>query len=98
MGKKIIRTKAYGPGILRKAYNYIHRNDDVYYYPIYNINAQMSPGKLKIYNEDGEAMDSFFIRDFHKASNPSWNNSRYFIWDRFNYGLDTHYYSHYAML
>lgn len=98
MKKKIIRKSAYGPRILREAYNYIHRGDDVYYYPIYNIRAEMSTRKLKIYNEDGEAMDSFFIRDFHRASNPNWNNSRYFIWDRYNYGLDTHFYSHLAML
>lgn len=98
MKRKIIRTKAYGPRILRNVYNYIHRKDEVYYYPLYNINAQMSERKLKIYNEDGEAMDNFFIRDFHRASNPNWNNSRYFIWDRFNFGLETHFYSHWAML
>lgn len=98
MKKKIIRPNAYGPRIFRNAYNYVHRNDDVYYYPIYNVRAQMSSRKLKIYNEAGERMDTFFIRDFHRASNPNWNNSRYFIWDRFNYGLDTHFYSHLAML
>lgn len=98
MRKKIIRKSAYGPRLFRNAYNYVHRNDDVYYYPIYNVKAQMSSRKLKIYNEDGEAMDSFFIRDFHRATNPNWRNSRYFIWDRYNYGLDTHFYSHQAML
>lgn len=98
MGKKIIRDKAYGPRIFRNAYNYMHRHDDVYYYPIYNINAPMSDRKLKIYNQMGEPMDSFFIRDFHRASNPNWNNSQYFIWDRYNYGLDTHFYTHQAML
>jgi len=98
MGKKIIRPSAYGPRIFRNMYNWVHRNDEIYYYPIYNINAQMSPRKLKIYNEDGEPMDSYFIRDFQRASNPNWNNSKYFIWDRFNYGLDTHFYTHQAML
>lgn len=43
-------------------------------------------------------MDSYFIRDFHRASNPNWNNNQYFIWDRYNYGLDTHFYTHQAML
>ena len=98
MGKKIIRNKAYGPRVLRNLYNYIHRNDEIFYYPIYNVNAPMSSRKLKIYNEVGEPMDTFFIRDFHRASNPNWNNSRYFIWDRFDYGLDIHFYTHQAML
>lgn len=98
MGKKIIRDKAYGPRVFRKLYNYVHRKDEIFYYPIYNINAPMSSRKLKVYNKDGEAMDSFFIRDFHRASNPNWNNGKYFIWDRFNYGLDTHFYTHWAML
>ena len=95
---KIIRSRAFGPRILRDVYNYVHRNDEIYYYPLYNINAQMSPRKLKIYNQEGEPLDSYFIRDFHRASNPYWNNGRYFIWDRYNYGLDTHFYSHQAML
>lgn len=98
VNKKIIRRNAYGPRIFRNAYNYVHRNDDVYYYPIYNVKAPMSQRKLKIFNEDGAAMDTFFIRDFHRASNPNWNNGKYFIWDRYNYGLDTHFYSHQAML
>lgn len=98
MKKKIIRANAYGPRIFRNTYNYIHRNDDIFYYPMYNINVQMSPRKLKIYNQNGRPMDSFFIRDFHRASNPNWNNSQYFIWDRYNYGLDTHFYTHQAML
>lgn len=98
MGKRIIRPNAYGPRIFRNMYNWIHRNDEIYYYPIYNINAQMSPRKLKVYNESGDPMDAYFIRDYQRASNPNWNNSRYFIWDRFNYGLDTHFYTHQAML
>ena len=98
MAKKIIRSRAFGSRILRNIYNYVHRNDEIYYYPIYNINAQMSPRKLKIYNQEGEPLDSYFIRDFHRASNPYWNNGKYFIWDRYNYGLDTHFYSHQAML
>ncbi len=98
MGKRIIRPKAYGMRPLRRAYNFIHRHDEIFYYPIYNINAEMNPAKLKIYNENGEPMDSYFIRDFHRASNPNWRNSRYFIWDRFNYGLDTHFYTHQAMV
>lgn len=98
MGKRIIRPKAYGMWPLRKAYNFIHRNDEIFYYPIYNINAEMNPAKFKIYNENGEPMDNYFIRDFHRASNPGWKHSRYFIWDRYNYGLDTHFYTHQAMV
>ena len=98
MGKKIIREKACSQRPLRNIYNYLHRNDEVYYYPLYNINAPMSPRKWKIYNQHGQPMDTYFIRDFHRASNPYWNNSQYFVWDRYNYGLDTHFYTHQAML
>jgi hypothetical protein len=42
-------------------------------------------------------METFFIRDAHFAHNPC-SSSQYFIWDRYNIGLDTHFYTHKAML
>lgn len=78
-------------------------NHSVYgkiYKPIYNMNVPITPGKPEIYNKNGELMDVFFIRDMHFAHNPYYipSPSTKFIWDRFNIGLDTHFYSHNAML
>ena len=42
-------------------------------------------------------MRSFFIRDSHLAHNPYYT-SKHFMWDRYNFGLETHFYSHNAML
>lgn len=70
------------------------------YEPIYNVYAPISPGKPEIYNKNGELMDVFFIRDLHFAHNPYYIPTcpTKFIWDRFNIGLDTHFYSHNTML
>ena len=64
----------------------------IVYYPYY---SQIPPKKeYKIYNENGEQMHTFFLR-----SNLSYNDtqSRYFIWDRWNYNLDVHFYMHDAV-
>lgn len=78
-------------------------NNSVYgkiYEPIYNKYAPITPGKPEIYNKNGEPMDVFFIRDLHFAHNPYYmpTSPTKFIWDRFNIGLDTHFYSHNTML
>lgn len=65
-----------------------------YYNVLYGINAKMPP----IYNKDGEPMELFFIRDLHTAHNPYGNVGRHFLWDRYNWGLETHFYTHRAML
>lgn len=44
------------------------------------------------------AWTCFFLRDLHSAHLPGRLPSKYFLWDRFNFGLDTHFYSHNAML
>lgn len=70
------------------------------YTPIYNNWSEFYPGKPEIYNKNGERMDIFFIRDMHFAHNPYYlpNPPTKFMWDRFNIGLDTHFYSHDSML
>lgn len=70
------------------------------YSPIYNKYSDFIPGIPEIYNKNGERMDVFFIRDLHFAHNPYYlpNSPTKFIWDRFNIGLDTHFYSHNSML
>lgn len=39
-------------------------------------------------------MEFFFISDREFAHEPNSSISRYIIWDRYNYALDTHFYSH----
>lgn len=97
MHKAKIRIHACTSRIGRHIYKYFDKNNDIFYYPIYNINHPMSSQKAEIYNKYGERMDTFFIRDFHMAPHPNWNIGKYFIWDRYNYGLDTHFYTHQAM-
>ncbi|EDO8476239.1 hypothetical protein A0M43_06615 [Campylobacter jejuni] len=68
------------------------------YLPWYEQNAIISNLKPKIYNQSGLPMDLFFIRDKHFAHNPygcahSKVENKYFLWDRFNFSLDTHFYT-----
>ncbi|MCM1125260.1 MAG: glycosyltransferase family 10 [Lachnospiraceae bacterium] len=65
-----------------------------YYNTVYGINSQIPP----IYNKEGEPMELFFIRDMHTAHNPYGNVGKHFLWDRYNWGLETHFYTHKAML
>ena len=67
------------------------------YYPNYNLDFMFNPGSSKLYNEYGEKLKEFFLRDIMYAHSP-YRQSRYFVWDRYNFGLDTHFYSHKCML
>lgn len=49
----------------------------------------------KVYNKDGRELEWFFLKDQIMAP---YSGSRYFMWDRCNYGLETHFYSHNNML
>ena len=68
------------------------------YFPYYFLDIKIHGQKPDIYNKDGGKMDIFFIRDMHCAHEPYMTCSKYFLWDRFNIGLDTHFYTHQAML
>ncbi len=63
------------------------------YYPNYNLDLEFRDDDLDIYNKYGEKLEKFFIRDNMYANMPSFG-SRYFIFDRYNFGLKTHFYSH----
>ena len=67
------------------------------YYPNYNLDVEFFDGRPNLYNEFGEKLKLFFIRDNSFANDPS-RYSRYFLWDRYNFGLKTHFYSHKHML
>ena len=49
----------------------------------------------EVYTKDGRALEFFYLQDQLLGI---YSGSRYFMWDRYNYGLDTHFYSHNNML
>jgi hypothetical protein len=49
-----------------------------------------------IYYSDGRKMEMYFLRDIHGA-HIVYSFGKYFEWDRYNFGLDTHFYTHNAM-
>lgn len=70
------------------------------YYPWYDRKRKYDSNVPDIYNVYGEKMDVFFLRDRHLAYNPYMYpmQARYWLWDRYNIGLRTHFYSHWEML
>lgn len=68
------------------------------YSPLYRQEVMPSSIIPDIYNYEGQKMDIYFFRDIHTAHDPYGGNGKYFIWDRYNFGLKTHFYSHMAML
>ena len=52
-----------------------------------------------LFNSRGEPIDMFFLKDNHMAHIPyGMPPNPYFLWDRNNYGLDVHFYTHSHML
>lgn len=93
--RKKIRDKFYGRDII-KTLN--HDYAGKIYLPLYNLDYPISSEEPEIYNKDGEKLKTFFIRDLHCAQKPNAITSKYFVTDRFNFGLKTHFYTHQAML
>ena len=48
----------------------------------------------EVFNKYGERMEFFFISDREFAHAPNDTISRYIIWDRYNFGNETHFYTH----
>lgn len=46
----------------------------------------------KIYNAEGNLLETYFIKNRHSQHAPFGHEGKYFFWDRYNYGLDTHFY------
>lgn len=46
----------------------------------------------KIYNAEGRLLETYFIKNRHSQHAPFGHEGKYFFWDRYNYGLDTHFY------
>lgn len=51
----------------------------------------------KIYNAEGHPLETYFIKNRHSRHAPFGHEGKYFFWDRYNYGLDTHFYGPEAM-
>jgi len=64
------------------------------YYP----DVKFWDGMPEIYNKNGEKLDVYFLRDKDGCHCPYMDSSKYFLWDRFNIGLKTHFYTHSAIL
>ena len=85
-----IRGKKTSVSLKNKFYGEIYTP----HYPQYLI----SSNEPVIYNCDGQRMRSFFLRDRLLSAIPTYMQSKYFLWDRYNLGLKTHFYSHNSML
>lgn len=59
----------------------------------YDIDGTMP----KIYNAEGHPLETYFIKNRHSRHAPFGHEGKYFFWDRYNYGLDTHFYGPGAM-
>lgn len=51
----------------------------------------------KIYNAEGGLLETYFIKNRHSRHAPFGHEGKYFFWDRYNYGLDTHFYGSESM-
>ena len=85
----LLRRKK-SPQIYHKIYGYINQ-------PCYNNRIAFRNGSSNLYNEFGERLEEFFFRDTIWANTP-YRMSRYFTWDRYNFGLKTHFYTQNSML
>lgn len=63
------------------------------YTPAYNSACFKDFSPPKFYNELGEKLDPIFISDANRAHDP-YVPSRYIYFDRYNWGLKTHIYTH----
>lgn len=59
--------------------------------PVFSYPEEKEP---PIYDSNGRLKRVFYIRDNHI---PAYSGSKYFEWDRANYGLKTHFYTHHHM-
>ena len=63
------------------------------YYPNFEISAKIP----EIYNKDGQKMETFFLRDRMEFGIVH-TNSKYYMFDRYNINLDTHFYTNGTIL
>lgn len=68
----------------------------LYFTPYYNRNATLNSQPPEIFNINGQRINVFFLSDREFAHGPYGNTStKHILWDRYNFGLRTHFYTHY---
>lgn len=97
LGQKFIDKCRHKEDFKRKTISDNHAKYGKFYYPNYNREVEIIDGSYNLFNEYGEKLQTYFIRDDIMAHNP-YRYSRYFLFDRYNFGLKTHFYSHENML
>ncbi len=81
-------------------YKYFYLTHDYYgkiYLPKYNMYVPFDNDRPKIYNKKGELIKPVFVRNSQSAHSPYTNSEKVFF-DRFNFGLDFHFYSQIDLL
>ena len=76
-------------------YDHFYLTHDYYgkiHLPKYNMYIPFDKTPPKIYNKNGELLKPVFFRNSQSAHSP-YSDSDYVFFDRFNFGLDTHFYS-----
>ena len=76
---------------IRKMFH-IQRDSDPFT-PYYPPDSKLSPIYPEVYSETGDRMRFFFLRDKDVPHVPYYACERFIIWDRFNYGLENHFYT-----
>ena len=70
---------------------------DKIYPPFYNIYTKLDGTEPKLYNEKGQPVHVFFIRD-KTSAHASSQLGHHILWDKYNFELKTHFYTHECML
>jgi hypothetical protein len=81
-------------------FNHISFTHDYYgkiFLPSYNMYVPFDDAVPELYNKNGERMKTVFIRDSQSSHSP-YSNSQKVFFDRYNFGLDTHFYSQVDLL
>lgn len=65
------------------------------YTPFYNRNHDIDPAEPELYSRSGRRLHVFFLANRSFAHDPYGANRQpeYIFWDRYNFGLKTHFYS-----
>ena len=80
--------------IREKRYTFKHKIYGECYMPLYNKHLPLGSKIPEIYNKYGQKLDMYFLRDEHFNHNPYGGGcNNYFLWDRYNFGLKTHFYT-----
>ena len=95
--RKALKDKLFYKYVKEYQYSFNHKTLGKIYLPRYHPSYILPSTQPDIYNSDGQKLESFFLRDSIDNYCGFNTPSKYFIFDRYNYSLDTHFYAHEAM-